>query len=76
MEIRSPRLLGRVLNIPSGSSGSQAEGRRSPRRRARPHPAGGRSPRVLMVVESCGGGTGATSSTCPRGSSSGAATST
>ena len=72
MEIRSPRLLGLVLNIPSGSSGSQAEAAGALAVEHGPDPAGGRSPRVLMVVESCGVARCATSSTCPRGSSSGA----
>ena len=72
MEIRLHRLLGLVLNVPPASSGSQAGAAAALAVEHGPDPAGGRSPRVLMVVESCGGGTGATSSTCPRGSSSGA----
>ena len=39
-------------------------------------PGSGRAIKVLMIIEACGGGAGATSSTCPKGSSSGAATST
>ena len=39
-------------------------------------PGSGRAIKVLMIAEACGGGAGATSSTWPRGSSSGAATST
>ena len=44
MEIRSPRLLGLVLNIPSGSSGSQAEAAAALAVEHGPDPAGGRSP--------------------------------
>ena len=58
MEIRSPRLLGPGLNTLSGSSGSQAEAAAALAVEHGPDPAGGRSPRVLMVVESCEGGVG------------------
>jgi len=58
MEIRLHRLLGLVLNVPSGSSGSRAEAAAVLAVEHGPDPAGGHSPRVLMVVESCGGGTG------------------
>ena len=54
MAIRSPRLLGLVLNIPSGCRGSQAEAAAALAVEHGPDPAGGRSPRALMVVESCG----------------------
>ena len=58
MEIRLHRLLGPVLNVPPASSGSQAGAAAALAVEHGPDPAGGRSPRVLMVVESCGGGTG------------------
>jgi len=56
MEIRLHRLLGPALNVPPASSGSQAGAAAALAVEHGPDPAGGRSPRVLMVVESCGGG--------------------